>query len=198
MSDQRAASEAFQKPEVFSAMERPVIITAGRLEDYKGVDVLLNALASLKRDGLSCQLIVLGEGKARGYLDDLTCQLQLEDSVRFEGFVDNPLTYYRWADLFVLPSRREGFGNVLIEAMSVGVPVVATACIGPKSLFSQTKEQVLAPVNDSQGLAKVIRDVLQNGAKRERMIKEGLELADAFEVGSAVGAFQRHISELCT
>src|SRR5690554_4926274 len=127
-----------------------VILGAGRLSKQKDFPTLIRACA-LANQEIPVRLIILGEGKERPALERLVNELGLESIVSLPGFVDNPYTYMDKADLFVLSSRWEGFGNVLVEAMSVGTPVVSTDCpSGPREILEEGKWGKLVPVGDEK------------------------------------------------
>lgn len=91
----------------------------------------------------------------------LAAELEISDSVIFPGFFPNPASFYATADLFVLSSDYEGLSNVLIEALSFGVPVVSTDCLsGPAEILGNGKYGTLTPVGDSEALARALRDAL--------------------------------------
>lgn len=100
------------------------IVSAGRLHPDKDYGLLLHAFSEVVQTR-SAKLIVLGEGEEKEYLLELSRKLEISDSVRFMGFQKNPFKFYEKADLFVLCSRYEGFGNVLVEAMACGARVIA-------------------------------------------------------------------------
>jgi glycosyltransferase involved in cell wall biosynthesis len=104
------------------------VAAAGRLVDQKGFDLLLDALATAKRRDL--HLTLMGDGPLRGALAARVQALGLGDRVQFAGFQSNPYPTIGSADLFVLPSRYEGFPNVVLEALACGTPVVATPAPG--------------------------------------------------------------------
>jgi glycosyltransferase involved in cell wall biosynthesis len=138
--------------------DRPVIVAVGRLKGQKDFPTLLRAFAALKRPA---RLIILGEGPDREALERLRSELGLTDSVDLPGFTDNPYAWMRAADLFVLSSRYEGSPNVLVEAMAVGTPVVATDCpSGPRVLLRDGELGPLVPVGDSDALAAAMDRVL--------------------------------------
>lgn len=134
----------------------PVILAAGRLTPAKDYHTLLRAFARLQEQQ-SVRLIILGEGEDRADLEALTRQLGIADAVDMPGFKDNPYAYMRAAALFVLSSRWEGLGNVLIEAMACGTPVVATNCpSGPDEILENGKWGQLVPVGNIEILASVM------------------------------------------
>jgi glycosyltransferase involved in cell wall biosynthesis len=132
---------------------RKVFVTAGRLVPIKDHETLLRALALYRRqhDG---RLLILGAGPLRDDLGALADALGLHDAVDFLGFQDNPLPYFRRADSFVLSSYAEGFGNVLVEAMGCGTPVIATNCEhGPAEILDGGRYGVLVEPRNAQALA---------------------------------------------
>jgi glycosyltransferase involved in cell wall biosynthesis len=106
----------------------PHVVAAGRLVPAKGFDLLIDAFADARLHG--ARLHVLGDGPERAALEARATRLGTADRVEFAGFLDNPYPWFRHADLFVLPSRYEGFPNVVLEALALGTPVVAFACPG--------------------------------------------------------------------
>jgi len=111
--------------------------------------------------------MILGEGEERPKLEALVRELRLEEDVALPGFVDNPYKYMKRAAVFVLSSQWEGFGNVLVEAMACGCPVVATDCpSGPAEILENGKWGRLVPPGDPEALAKAILDTVERGVSR--------------------------------
>lgn len=144
------------------------IVACGRLHRQKGFDLLLQAFAHLGIADLS--LILLGEGPERSHLESLARELGIAARVMMPGFVANPWYCMARAEAFVLPSRYEGFGSVLVEAMACGTPVVATDCeYGPREILLDGEAGLLARVEDVDSLTAAIRNVLANpGLTHER------------------------------
>jgi glycosyltransferase involved in cell wall biosynthesis len=115
-----------------------------------------------------CRLVLLGEGKQRPELQRLATELGVEEHVWMPGFVTNPYSYMARAAVFVLSSAWEGFGNVLVEALALGVPVVATDCpSGPREILQGGRYGALVPVGDSQALARAVLETLYRPLPRE-------------------------------
>lgn len=145
------------------ARNESVVLGAGRLTEQKGFPVLIRALRHIHDGGRPCRLIIIGEGEARSDLEGLIHDFDLEEFVDFPGFVDNPYRFMQAADLFALSSRWEGFGNVLVEAMACGTPVVSTKCpSGPAEILEDGKWGHLVPVGDDRALAKAIIKTLED------------------------------------
>ena len=150
----------------FQAGELPIILGVGRLEAQKDFPTLINAFAQVRRIK-PCRLVILGSGRDRQQLNTLVKKLGLEKDVAFLGFVDNPYTYIAKAAVYVLSSAWEGFGNVLVEAMAVGTPVVATDCPnGPAEILDRGKYGFLIPVGDCDAMSKAILQVLSGNTKQ--------------------------------
>lgn len=135
-----------------------VIVSLGRLTRQKAFDNLLHALASLPDD---VNLWIFGEGKDRVSLEQLARDLGVADRVWMPGFVSNPFPYIKRADCFVLCSRWEGMPNALVQALSLGVPSVATdAPGGSREVLLDGKAGWLVPVDDVAALSGSIGDAL--------------------------------------
>ncbi len=144
----------------FRLGEPPVVLSLGRLTRQKDYPTLVRAFAAV-RGQRRVRLMILGEGEDRAGLEALARELGCEADVALPGFVANPYPLLAAARLFVLSSAWEGFGNVLIEAMAVGTPVIATDCPwGPAEVLEHGRHGRLVPVGDVEALARAIEDVL--------------------------------------
>jgi glycosyltransferase involved in cell wall biosynthesis len=137
----------------------PRVLAMGRLQPQKGFRELIRAFAQLNNS--ACSLKIIGAGPQRDELVREIATLNLQDRVRLPGAVDNPLPYLRTADLFVLASTHEGLPNVLLEALALGTPVVATDCpTGPRELLEGGRWGRLTPVGDVPALADAMAHTL--------------------------------------
>jgi len=146
----------------FARGEPPVILGVGRLSLIKNFPLLVRAFARVHPD-TGTRLVILGEGKQRTELLRLGEQLGVGAWMDLPGHVANPYPYMARSALFVLSSLWEGFGNVLVEALACGTPVVATDCrSGPAQILESGRFGALVPVNDPQALADAIVNTLNN------------------------------------
>lgn len=153
----------------------PTILAVGRLEKEKSYETLINAFAILV-EKIDCRLIILGEGQERRGLQQLIDELSLSDKICLKGFVDNPHEYMRRSSVFVLSSVSEGLGNVLIEALGAGIPVVSTDCnYGPAEILENGKYGKLVPVKNPEMLAAEIEETLKNPPDREMLKQRSLD-----------------------
>jgi len=130
----------------------------GRLAHEKGFDVLVRAMARVQG---AWQLAIWGEGAERSALSKLVAELGLQDRIQLCGYASDPFRAMRDADVFVMPSRHEGFGNVLIEALACQCQVVAADCpYGPREILQDGRLGELVPVEDVDGLAEAIKRVM--------------------------------------
>lgn len=143
----------------------PVIVGAGRLVEEKDFATLLRAFA-IVRSRRSAELILLGDGPLRGDLERLAGELGIAGNVRFAGMVDNVYAYFSRSSVFVLSSKREAFGNVLIEALACGAPCVATRCAsgGPQEILADGEYGRLVEIGDVEGIAEAIDRTLDDSA----------------------------------
>jgi glycosyltransferase involved in cell wall biosynthesis len=142
-----------------------VVISVGRLSPEKGLDTLLHAFALLHADQPETRLVMAGDGPERAALQALVTELDLSSVVSLPGRTNAPLAWMRHAAVFVLASDYEGFGNVLVEAMACGTPVVSTDCpVGPREILKNGRLGRLVPVRDAPALATAMSQALAQGA----------------------------------
>ncbi len=128
------------------------ILAIGRLSRQKGFDILIRSFAKSDLKN-RIKLVILGEGEERGNLEKLITKLSLRNQVLLFGKVDNPFIYMKYTKFFISSSRYEGFGNVLLEALACGTPVIATDCeSGPSEIVENGENGLLVPVADEEAL----------------------------------------------
>lgn len=143
----------------FEDATEPVFVTAGRLVPQKDHETMIRALA-LHRQRESGRLIVLGSGSERDSLISLSQSLGVGDAVDFVGFQMNALPFFRQADAFLLTSRCEGFGNVIVEALACGTPVISTDCPhGPYEILEGGRYGVLVQPGNPAAVAEAMSQV---------------------------------------
>lgn len=151
VKDQQPRSDIV--PQCMSDTSVKQLLAVGTLKPQKDFGLLLRAFERLTKR-MPARLTILGEGGERSHLESLVKQLGLEDSVSLPGSVVDTSPFYEAADLFVLCSRFEGFGNVIVEALSHGVTVVSTDChSGPREILCDGQYGFLVPVGDVDALA---------------------------------------------
>ena len=170
-----------------SADKNIVINFTGRIVERKGINVLINAFA--KAGNLlqsSSALIIIGAGSDEDKLRNLVSELRINNNVRFLGHSREVVKYYQASDIFVLPSYAEGMPNSLLEAMSCGLPVIASRIGGVVDVVEDGKSGVLVEPGDVSGLTsamiKLIADVelrQRLGAEARRRIVEGFSIERA-------------------
>jgi glycosyltransferase involved in cell wall biosynthesis len=138
-----------------------VVISVSRLSVEKDIPTLIHAFAALHASHPHTRLLVLGEGPDRPRLASLCAQLGLTSVVALPGRVVGPRRWVQHAKVFALASTYEGFGNVLIEAMSCGVPVVSTDCpVGPRDILQGGQLGHLVPMGDVPAMHAALAQVL--------------------------------------
>ena len=176
------------------------ILFVGRLEKRKGVDYLLRAFAQLKGEGRQVRLIIVGPGTRlrKGY-EKIAREI---GDVVFAGYVPNPdlPRYYASAHVFCAPATgEESFGMVLLEAMAMGRPVVATAILGFSQLVSPGEDGLLVPPRDETALASALRELLDSPALARKMGEKGREKAKGYSwdlvAGRVLAFYRRYLKD---
>ncbi len=140
--------------------DSPYICAIGRLVPQKGFDFLLKGLAACKNKDL--HVVILGEGPLRETLLRQARSLGLQDRLHLPGFINPPTDVLLKSKAFVLSSRWEGFGNVIVEALSLGVPVISTTCPGgPREILDYGRYGELIPIDDIGALASAIEGAVE-------------------------------------
>ena len=179
--------DAAASPEPSSPLptRRPLVLAMGRLTAQKGFDVLLRAYAGLPAEQRG-HLMILGDGAEREALLAQADELGIAEEFCLPGFVEDPRPILKAANLFVLSSRWEGFGNALVEAMALGVPVVSCDCpSGPSEILEGGKLGPLVPVDDVDALRVAMVQVLQNPLPPQTLIAG----TQRFTVAAGVAAY---------
>jgi len=162
----------------------PLVVACGRLKPLKGFAHLIEALAEVRKS-VPAHLWIVGEGDERASLERKIRRLGLQSCVRLLGFRQNPYMYMAAADVFVLSSLYEGFGNVIVEAMACGTPVVATDCpYGPREIIRDGEDGLLVEPSSAQSLARGILRVLGDAELKKRLSEKGSARARDFEAKS--------------
>jgi glycosyltransferase involved in cell wall biosynthesis len=164
----------------------PILVSVGRLTKQKGYPYLISAF-SLVKQTLPCRLLIIGSGEDKGTLLQAVNELGLSNDIEFLGFQRNPFKYMARSGLFILSSLYEGFGNVIVEAMALGLPVISTDCkSGPSEIIENRKNGVLVPIKDEKALAEAILDVLTNNGLRRYLCEGARRRSHFFALGPSV------------
>ncbi len=161
--------EAIETAEaLWSAPPGARILTVGTMKAVKNHPFLLRAYAKLERQ--DARLMFVGDGQGRDALLSLARELGVADKVVLAGFQPDPTPFYQTADLFVLSSDYEGFGNVIVEAMACGTPVVSTDCpSGPSEILGGGKYGRLVPVGDVDAMTSAIAAALDEPVDADQL-----------------------------
>lgn len=175
----------------------PLIVAAGRLAEAKNYPLMIDAIAELRRQ-MPVRLCILGQGELEPSLRQLIASKQLNDVISLAGFQANPWKYIARADAFLLTSRYEGFGNVLIEAMACGVPVVATASAGTRDIISPGVDGMLAAAHTPQAVAASLLSVIKSPACRAEMAQAARASADRFAIDRVIARYDSVLERLAS
>jgi glycosyltransferase involved in cell wall biosynthesis len=170
------------------------IINVGRLSESKGQQTLIRAFQKVAQK-FPCHLFIIGKGENKEYLQGLIQKLKLKDRIHLLEWDRNPFKFAAPCDLFVSSSYSEGFPNVLLEAMAIGLPIIAADCeFGPRELLDDGKYGILVPIKDEQALANAMSRVLTDHDLRIQLRSKSLERIKEFSVEIMVNKYE----ELCS
>lgn len=166
-----------------------VVLAVARLVPEKGLNILIEAIARSTRQP---RLVVLGEGPEREALEALAAKLGVADRVELRGYMKEPWPAYAEAKMLALSSLTEAFGNVIVEALGYGLPVVATACGGPDEVLDHGRYGRLVPPGDAAALAAAIDATLADPGEPA----EARRRAEDFSIDRALDRFEALIAEV--
>lgn len=183
---ERFCTDRVRKEEIRSVLEIPpettILATAGRLTAVKGQETLIRAVAKCLRQGAKVFLVILGEGELRRDLETLSVELGITQAIRFLGWRSDVASVMDACDIFCLPSLNEGMGKVLVEAMALGKPIVASDVGGIPDLVIPGETGILVPPADSNALAAAILTLCDHPELREKMGEQGKKKAPEYSV----------------
>jgi len=160
-----------------------IVLAVGRLVHEKGFDLLLAAFSQLAPHFPDWVLVILGEGPLRATLELDIAKRNLQTQVVMPGRVGNIGQWYEIADLYVMSSRCEGFGNTLAEALTYGVPTLSFDCkSGPREIIRHEIDGLLVPPADVSALTDALRRLMSDAKLRQRYAQRAVEARERFSL----------------
>ena len=185
------------KKEIDMKKASPWIITSARLDTGQKDFLTLLKACRIVRDSQKVKLLIIGDGPHKHRVLSWIKEMSLGEDVVLLGFQDNPFQYISKADVFVLSSQFEGFGNVIVEAMALGIPVIATDCpSGPGEIIDHGINGFLVPVGDQKRIADNILNILHDKDLRDRISRAGLKRAEDFSAAHMAQNYEKHFLEI--
>lgn len=173
------------------ALDGPVVLGAGRLVPAKGFDLLLEAWAAIAPRHLEWRLRIVGSGPDEALLKAQAARLDIAKRVEFVPNTEDMASEFRSASIFVCSSRFEGFGLVLVEAKSFGLPVVSFDCAcGPSDILRHEEDGLLAPKEDVQALGAALDRLMSNEKERKAFGRRAIE-DSRFDLDRVLPLWQR-------
>lgn len=171
------------------------LITIGRLESEKNQIMIIKALKIILDKGYKARLCILGEGSLKEYLLQEAIKLGIENSIEFKGYVNDVNFILKEKDIFLLTSKHESFGNVIVEAMNCGVPVISTDCpCGPREIIGNNEYGYLVNIDDIDDLVnKIIQISLSDNTG---LILKAKEHSKKFTVKQSVIQYEKLIDRI--
>ncbi len=175
-----------------------LLLTICRLTAWKGVDGLIMVLPKLLKDFPNLKLMVVGEGSQKGKLQDLARQLKVEEAVVWVGRVaqNQIVNFLQAADIFILNSFYEGLSHTLLEAMSLGKPIIASRAGGNPELINDRQEGILVSYNNTQEIYAAIMELLKNPALAQKLAANAKAKSKLFRWSNTFGATLEVLKEV--
>ncbi len=184
-------------PQDLLSSDKKYLLAVGRLTYQKGFDILIDIFASLAHDFPDWNLVILGEGEDRPVLEELIAERGIQERVLLPGRVGNMGSWYRAADLYVMTSRYEGFGNTLAEALAHGLPAVSVDCeTGPRDIIRHQVDGLLVPQNDLDSLKQAMSQLMRDEQFRQSLGERAREARTRFSVENVAQTWEKVFAEV--
>lgn len=172
-----------------SFKDKFTFISVARLDKHKNHDITIKAYAQIASS--ENQLLILGQGDQKEYLESLINEINLENNVKLLGFQKNPYKYMSKSDCFILSSNREGFPNVLVEALACGLSVISTDCkSGPREIIENNNCGLLYPVENIDDLVKKMKYFLCHN-----FVREEIQIIEKFKMVNILNKFRKVLNK---
>jgi glycosyltransferase involved in cell wall biosynthesis len=173
------------------AANRRAIVFLGRLDKQKGLDRFFHELPAVFKALPGHELVLVGDGPQRSTLERLAIRLRMESRIRFLGWQPEPAHLLSAADILILPSRWEGMPNVVLEAMAMGKPVVATQAEGTVELLGIASQEQTAAVGDWAGFRQRLIEIGRNPQLAAELSEKNRARAAQFSIDAMVLRYER-------
>lgn len=172
------------------------LVTVGRVDEGKGMDLVLHAMHQLIAKGIGCSYAIVGGGSFRPILERLSAELGLTDKVTFHGNLNaaGVFSVLRESDVFMLPSKTEGFPKAVLEAMAAGLPVVATPVSVLPRLIGQSGG-IMLKERTPHAVADAVQHLVENPASYEQMSRHVLDVAAQYSLERWKLVLQSHLAQ---
>lgn len=185
-------------PEAVASLQRPLIASAGRLVPWKHFDGVIDAVAALRAKGVLASLVIVGDGPRQAEIERYA-RNKLGDSYLVLGLLPHAdtLAVLKSADAFTLNSSYEGLSHVLIEALALGVPIVATKVGGNGEVVTDGEDGLLVASGDTGALMQALERVLTDVSLRDSMRVHAQVSAQRFSTGAMLATTTQLLKSLC-
>jgi len=161
--------EALSNEAIAEEIDDQTIVSVGRLTYQKNIPFLVQAFIELRKQQ-ACQLVIVGGGEELEAIQQMVDECPYMDDIHVLGHRSNPFPYMKKAKVFALPSIYEGFGNVVVEALACGTPVVSTNCGGPEEILATTELGLIRKQNDTSGFVQALSEKLNEAPDQTVLI----------------------------
>ncbi|MDE6606313.1 MAG: glycosyltransferase [Lachnospiraceae bacterium] len=184
--------------ERYTGQKENIIAAAGRLDENKNHAMLIRTFSLIEEEFPKMKLVIYGEGESRGKLERLIEEKHLQEKVSLPGSVSDVASHIENVRIFTLTSNTEGMPNSVIEAMCLGLPVIATDCPcgGTAELIEDGKNGLLVPVGDEKALAEAMKRILSNPELEKRLGEEAYLIQDRMEPAKVCRLWEEYLCGL--
>ncbi len=176
----------------------PYILGVGRFVSVKGFDLAVRAMVQVLEEVPQSHLVLLGDGPERAALENLAQRKRVHSRLIVTGVEDRLALYLSASDVLAAPSRNEGMGRAIVEAMSAGLPIVASQVGGIPSVVEDKQSGLLVPPENPGALARALIKLLQDSSIRKRYGEQGWKRAEQFSLNRMESLLLQLYNEVAT